>query len=70
MRKIVVGASTPVLLLDKCSRGDGLWFDKGELQEIFERAQLDEENKIQKLLADMFGTKQSNERTQEEHQNE
>jgi Zn-finger nucleic acid-binding protein len=66
MQKIVVGTSTPALLLDKCSRGDGLWFDKGELQEIFERAQLDEENKIQKLLADMFGTEQSIERTQEE----
>ncbi|MHC4738133.1 MAG: TFIIB-type zinc ribbon-containing protein [Planctomycetota bacterium] len=66
MQKIVVGASTDALQLDKCSRGDGLWFDKGELQEIFERAQLDEENKIQKLLADMFGTEQSNEKTQEE----
>ena len=67
MQKIVVGASMPALLLDKCSRGDGLWFDKGELQEIFERAQLDEENKIQKLLADMFGTEQSNEKTDEKH---
>ena len=67
MQKIVVGASTPALLLDKCSRGDGLWFDKGELKEIFERAELDEENKIQKLLADMFGTEQRNDKTQEEH---
>ncbi len=67
MEKIVVGTSAPALLLDKCSRGDGLWFDKGELQEIFERAQLDEENKIQKLLADMFGTEQNNEKTDEKH---
>ena len=66
MQKIVVGTSEPALLLDKCSRGDGLWFDKGELQEILERAQLDEENKIQKLLADMFGAEQSNEKTQGE----
>ena len=56
MQKIVVGTSEPALLLDKCSRGDGLWFDKGELQEILERAQLDEENKKQKLSADMPGT--------------
>ena len=55
MRKIIVGTSEPVLLIDKCSRGDGLWFDKGELQDIFDRAKLDRENKIQKLLADMFG---------------
>ena len=55
MAKIVVGDAAPVLLLDKCRRGDGLWFDQGELEDILERAQLDKENRIQKLLADMFG---------------
>jgi Zn-finger nucleic acid-binding protein len=55
MQKIIVGSSKPVLLIDKCRRGDGLWFDKGELQDIFDRAELDEDNKIQKLLNDIFG---------------
>ena len=55
MQKIIVGSSKPVLLIDKCRRGDGLWFDKGELQDIFDRAKLDEDNKIQKLLSDIFG---------------
>ena len=55
MSKITVGSSTPALLIDKCRKGDGLWFDKGELQDIFDRADLDKDNKIQKLLADMFG---------------
>ena len=55
MQKIIVGSSKPTLLIDKCRRGDGLWFDKGELHDIFDRAQLDKDNKIQKLLADMFG---------------
>ena len=55
MQKIIVGDSKPALLIDKCRKGDGLWFDKGELHEIFDRAQLDEDNKIQELLADMFG---------------
>lgn len=55
MQKIVVGSSKPVLLIDKCRRGDGLWFDKGELQDIFDRAELDKDNKIQKLLRDIFG---------------
>ena len=59
MQKIIVGAEAPALLIDKCSKGDGLWFDKGELEDIFDRAQLDEENKIQKLLADIFGTERS-----------
>lgn len=55
MQKIVVGASKPVLLIDKCRKGDGLWFDKDELHDIFDRAELDEDNKIQKLLNDIFG---------------
>ena len=62
MRKIIVGSSKPVLLIDKCRRADGLWFDKGELQDIFDRAQLDKDNKIQKLLADMFGSEQKNDK--------
>jgi len=59
MQKIVVGSSAPALLIDKCPRGDGLWFDKGELQNILNRAQLDKDNKILELLADMFGEKQN-----------
>jgi Zn-finger nucleic acid-binding protein len=60
MQKIIVGSSTPALLIDKCSKGDGLWFDRGELQDIISRANLDRDNKIQKLLADMFGSEQQN----------
>ena len=59
MRKIIIGSSVPTLLIDKCRKGDGLWFDKGELQDIFDRAQLDKDSKIQKLLADMFGTERN-----------
>lgn len=55
MYKVIVGSSKPNLLIDKCRRADGLWFDRGELHDIFERAHLDKDNKIQKLLTDMFG---------------
>jgi Zn-finger nucleic acid-binding protein len=55
MAKVVVGHSDPPLLIDKCRRADGLWFDRGELQNILARAQLDEHSRIQRLLADMFG---------------
>ena len=58
MQKVIVGSSEPVILIDKCRRGDGLWFDKGELHDIFERAELDKDYKIQKLLSDMFGYNQ------------
>jgi Zn-finger nucleic acid-binding protein len=60
MQKIIVSPSEPTLIIDKCSRGDGLWFDKGELQDIVNRADLDKDNKIRKLLSDMFGHIQQN----------
>jgi len=59
MKKVIVGPSKPTLLIDKCRKGDGLWFDKGELPRIFDRAELDKDNKIQKLLTDMFGHNQT-----------
>ncbi len=59
MQKIIVGSSTPTLLIDRCPKGDGLWFDEGELQDIVDRSQLDPDNKIQQLLADMFGSKKT-----------
>ena len=59
MQKIIVGSSKPILLIDKCRRGDGLWFDKGELHDILERAALDKDNKIQKLLTNMFEHKET-----------
>jgi len=55
MEKVVVGRGGPVLLIDRCKKGDGLWFDAGELQDIFEKAQLDEDNKVKRVLAEMFG---------------
>ena len=55
MEKVVVGEGDPVLLIDRCKKGDGLWFDAGELQDIFDRAELDEDNKVKRVLADMFG---------------
>ena len=55
MEKIIVGADSPQLLLDRCVKGDGLWFDSGELEDVCTRAKLDDDSKIVKLLADMFG---------------
>ncbi|MBN1392415.1 MAG: zf-TFIIB domain-containing protein [Sedimentisphaerales bacterium] len=54
MQKINIGLAEPPLLIDECAKGHGLWFDKGELQDVLNRAELDKDNKIQKLLADIF----------------
>lgn len=59
MAKIIVGPTKPALLIDKCRRGDGLWFDRGELQDVLNRGQLDEDSRIQKLLAEMFAHDES-----------
>ncbi len=54
MQKIIVGSNKPKLLIDKCVKGHGLWFDSGELEDIIKRAKLNDNNKIKKILADMF----------------
>ena len=54
MEKVIVGVEKPQLLLDRCPKKHGLWFDSGELQDILKRAQLDSDSKIQQLLAEMF----------------
>jgi Zn-finger nucleic acid-binding protein len=55
MAKIQVGMDEKPVVIDRCQRSHGLWFDAGELDDVLERAQLDAENKIRQLLADMFG---------------
>jgi Zn-finger nucleic acid-binding protein len=55
MSKIAVGSSKPPLLIDRCRRTDGIWLDKSELQDLLNRGELDKDNRIWGLLADMFG---------------
>ena len=54
MAKVVVGASQPLLRIDECRHRHGLWFDRGELKQVLSQGQLDEESRIQQLLADIF----------------
>ncbi len=55
MAKVAVGRSHPDRLIDKCRRDHGLWFDRGELQDVLHQGGLDQDSRIQKLLRDMFG---------------
>ncbi len=54
MQKVVIGKDKPQLLIDRCRKKHGLWFDGGELQDILKRAKLDSDSRIQHLLAEMF----------------
>jgi Zn-finger nucleic acid-binding protein len=54
MQKIIIGLSQPKLLIDKCPKNDGLWFDRNELKDVLTTGSFDKDNKVAKLLADMF----------------
>lgn len=43
------------VLVDRCVKGHGLWFDRGELLEILEMEGSEEESRVTGLLKDMFG---------------
>lgn len=58
MDKVIVESDKLGLLIDKCSKNHGIWFDAGELQDIMSCAQLDSDNKIRRLLAEMFAGEQ------------
>ncbi len=53
MVKVLCRADTNVLI-DKCRRNDGLWFDEGELEDIIKTGGFDKDNKVLGLLEDMF----------------
>jgi Zn-finger nucleic acid-binding protein len=42
-------------VLDRCRRGDGLWFDAGELRAVIGMGTFPGENRIYELLNDVFG---------------
>ena len=60
MEKVLVGQSDGKReLIDRCREGHGLWFDRGELQQILKMGQFDSEGRVQKLLGDLFDCQQT-----------
>lgn len=56
MLKFYVGEQGKVMI-DKCKKNHGLWFDKGELEKVIESGYKNKENKIINLLKEMFEIK-------------
>lgn len=56
MSKVLVGEQHKVLI-DKCRKDHGLWFDKGELKSIIQNASKNKENKVINHLKQMFDDK-------------
>lgn len=55
MNKVLVGGRGDTQeLIDCCGHNHGLWFDRGELQNILKMGDFDDEGRIQDLLGDLF----------------
>jgi Zn-finger nucleic acid-binding protein len=59
MNKVFVGESKKVLV-DKCKKDHGIWFDDGELHDVVNLGSIDKNNKVIQLLNDMFAYKLKN----------
>jgi len=54
MKKVLVDPENSAVLIDKCGKGHGLWFDKGELNEVFAAAKFPQKHKVQELMEEIF----------------
>ena len=46
---------TNKVIIDRCPKHHGLWFDKGELEKIIKMNYIDKASKVLNLLKDIFG---------------
>lgn len=60
MEKVQVGDSDKGVLIDRCTKSHGLWFDAGELEGVLKMGHFDDDGKVPRLLGDLFCTKPEN----------
>jgi Zn-finger nucleic acid-binding protein len=53
MDKVDAGRLEPVII-DKCKRGHGIWFDRDELLQTISQGPLEKDSPVQALLKEMF----------------
>lgn len=54
MEKVAVGSAQPPLMIDRCPKQHGLWFDKGELADVLRCGKFDPNGKVATLLAALY----------------
>ncbi|NLK41444.1 MAG: zf-TFIIB domain-containing protein [Planctomycetes bacterium] len=54
MQKVYVEPSNKAVLIDRCLKSHGLWFDRGELMQVLQQGAFDEQGKVAKLLREMY----------------
>ena len=59
MQKVLVGDHEKVMI-DQCKRGHGFWFDRGELHQVIESGSRNSDDRVLKLLKEMFNYKLNN----------
>ena len=57
MHKVLIADKNAPVIIDRCPKNHGLWFDKGELSQVLEKGSLDKERKVIKLLSEIFSNK-------------
>jgi Zn-finger nucleic acid-binding protein len=58
MDKVLLGHEDQVCI-DRCRNNDGIWLDRGELEEIFQLNRFGEDHRVLALLKDLFGRETS-----------
>jgi len=54
LREIAINEPDPVIL-DRCPRGHGLWFDEGEMENVIRTNTEGDEAVVARFLGDLFG---------------
>lgn len=55
MEKVRVGQTDGKReLIDRCKNSHGLWFDRGELQQVLAMGQFDSQGRVQHILGELF----------------
>lgn len=52
---LTAGSEGEPVIIDRCPKGHGLWFDRGELPQVLAKGSFDKERKVIKLLSQIFG---------------
>lgn len=69
MEKINAGRDDSPVVIDRCPKNHGLWFDQGELPAVLEKGCLDPENRVKQLLGNLYAPPPGSSSDQAENKN-
>lgn len=54
MKKVLVGGEPKPVMIDRCPKQHGLWFDRGELTDVLRYGRFDPAGKVAKILSELY----------------